>query len=829
MDSETNTVGIMADEGAGWHTSMCQRSISGIVARGSVSQPSSNKPSLAELWQSTRPVDDDIGIMVDLTSHNRRVEGLEAIRRQRHQDPAIYFPEEIVVNIFEFFVQDHFFSESPPAYRRSQTTTDAPVMLSSVSRLWHRISMSYAPLWSNVYIDPSDDDCPHRLLLSLHLSANTPLNVKVLGSSIPSTIASHLQPHGSRIKTFSALHHPQSSWSKQQPRRLRSINGSWAVGYNQFVSDAWLVSANNQVIIPIAVSHLSLHDIALSPLSFAGLGSLKDLTSLSIILRQINIMGDDVSTATFPALRDLSLEVLSPQWNWIEVWPRCPQLQNAEITFTMISEAIWVQFWEYVPLPTGLKNLSLHINIEQPDNFKVYRQGSAPVPQFHHSYDAEIHCHITGDEGFIGTNLIQHLSVITKRMTVLSWNYFRVANPSFFAHLECLELDEPQSSIATHEDKSEIYFYALREIRFSFWSTDYLHQLSLFRTPALNNLVIQCKAVEVYQEEGLSPINLQDITNGTLSLIRFDDERLSLMYIASMSLPSARQVQIPFHFLQACIFGEVLPGALCVMVRRPARGRQVHGGRGQFDALLPNWDMKVPPYAFLVTSLDWSTRRRTPLGNMNITGSLELFFHSFSALRVLALPCAPFTRIPYIDELVTALVAGNTKNNNANDLLPHLEQLHLEEYPTWTPFLSMIRQRQFNDLLGDTTRARFMAISFGVVLHDSLRRRVEDALSGRYTIDNIVLPRREGPGEDWPNRPFNLLSTRYRKVRACYGCSMAGLEVGCETHLKAWPRCSKYLELCRKPTVIFAPFVDYHVPFALGRVIGGNERTVCYT
>jgi hypothetical protein len=760
------------------------------------------------------------------------VESLEAIRWRRHQDPAIYFPEEIVVIIFEFFVQDNFFSESPPAYRRSQTTTDAPLMLSSVSRLWHRISMSYAPLWSNVYIDPSDEDSPDRLLLSLHLSANTPLSIKVLGSSIPFIIASHLHPHSSRIKTFTVLHHPQSSWSKLQPRRLRSIRTSWTVGYNQSVVDDWLVSASKDMIIPVAVSHLSLHGIALSPLSFAGLGSLKDLTSLSIIVRPANIMEVDVSTATFPALRDLSLEVLSTAWYGMESWPRCPQLQNAEITFPIDTEAFWEQFWEYDPFPSSLKNLSLHITIEQPENFEVYRQGSAPAPQFHHPYEAEIRCHISGDEGFIGTNFIQHLSLITKRMTSLSWNYLRVANPFFFAHLECLELDEPQSSIATHEEeKSEIYFYALREIRFSFRSTDYLHQLSFFRAPALNSLVIQCNAIEVYQEEDLIHINLRDITNRTLDLIRFEDERLSLMYAASMSLPPAHQIQIPFHFLQACIFGEVLPDALCVMVRRPVRGRQVRSRLSRSDAELPTWDMEVPLHASLVTSLEWSTRRKTPLGNMNLTGSLEFFFRSFSALRVLSLPCASVTRIPYIDELVTALVAvGNTnKNNNTTDLLPHLEQLHLEEYPTWTPFLSMVRQRQLDHLLGDTTRARFTAISFGVALHDGLRRRVEDALSGRYTIDNIVLARREGPGEDWPDRPFNLLSSRQRKVRACYGCSMAGLEVGCEVHFRAWPRCSKYLELCREPTVIFAPFVDHHVPVAVGRIIGESEKTVCYT
>jgi len=754
------------------------------------------------------------------------VEGLEVIRWQRHQDPAIYFPEEIMVFIFEFFVQENFFSEAPPAYRRSQTTTDAPLMLSSVSRLWHRITMSYAPLWSNVYIDPSDEDCPDRLLLSLHLSANTPLNIKVLGSSIPFILASHLHPHSSRIKTFSVLHHPQSSWSKLQPRRLRSIKGRWTVGYNQSIVDAWLVSPTKEMIIPIAVSHLSLHDIALSPFSFTGLGSLRDLTSLSIIVRPTKFMEVDMSTATFPVLRDLSLEVLSGRWNWMEIWPQCPQLQNAEITFTMNSEAIWVQFWEYDLFPSSLKNLSLHITIEQPKNFTVYGQGNAPAPQFHHPYEAEIRCHIAGDEGFIGTNLIQHLSVITKRMTRLSWNYFRVANPFFFAHLEWLELDEPPSSIATHEDNSEIYFYALREIRFSFRSTDYLHQLSLFRAPALNNLVVQCNASKVYQKEDFFPINLRDITNGTMSSIRFEDEWLSLIHTASISLPSASQIQVPFHFLQACIFGEVLPDALCV---RPARGRHTRDGHNRIDAILPTWDMEVPLQASLVTSLEWSTHRDKPLDNKNLTGSLEPFFRSFATLRVLSLPCASLARISYIDELVNALAAGNTNNSHTNILLPHLEQLHLEEYPTWTPFLSMIRQRQLDRLLGETTRARFTAISFGVALHDSLRRRVEDALSGRYTIDNIVLARREGSGEDWPNRPFNLFSYLHRKVRACYGCSMAGLEVGCETYLKPLPRCSKYLELCREPTVIFAPFVDYHVPFALGRVIGGGKKTVCYT
>jgi len=754
------------------------------------------------------------------------VEGLEAIHWERHQDPAVYFPEEIVVVIFDFFVQDNFFSESPPAYRRSQTTTDASLILSSVSRIWHRISMSYAPLWSNVYIDPSDEDCPDRLLLSLHLSANTPLNIKVLGSSIPFAIASHLLPHSSRIKTFSVLHHPQSSWSGLRPRRLKSIKGGWAIGFNESTVDAWLVSATKEMIIPVAVSHLSLHGIALSPLSFAGLGSLTELTSLSIILRPTDFMEVDVSTVTFPALHDLSLEVLSTQLNWVGLWPQCPQLQNAEITFTMNSEAIWVQFWEYVIFPSSLKNLSLHITIDQPQDFIVYRQGSAPAPQFHHPYEAAICCHIVRDEGFIGTNLIEHLSVITKRMTGLSWNYFRVANPLLFAHLERLEVDEPQASIDTHEDKSEVYLYALREVILTFRTMDYFYQLSLFRAPVLNNLVIQCKAIEVYQEEDLFHINLQAITNRPMSLIRFEDEFLTLTHTFSILLPSAHQMQIPFHLLQVCIFGEVLPDALCVMVHRPNRGRYVPGGGGRFTTALTDWDIQVPLHAPLVTSLDWSTRHTKPLGILNLTGSLEYFLRSLSALRVLSLPCASLTRIPYIDELVT-LIAGNT-NSSSNYLLPHLEQLHLEEYPTWTPFLSMIRQRQLDHLLGNTTRARFTAISFGVAIHDSFRRRVDDALSGRYTVDSVALARREGPGEDWPDRPFNLFSNRRRKVRACYGCSMAGLEVGCETHLKAWPRCSKYLELCREPTVIFVPFVDYHVSFAVGRIIKGSEGTVCY-
>jgi len=46
IDFKSNT---MAEEGAEWHTSMCQRAISGAVARSSVSQPSSNKPCVAEL------------------------------------------------------------------------------------------------------------------------------------------------------------------------------------------------------------------------------------------------------------------------------------------------------------------------------------------------------------------------------------------------------------------------------------------------------------------------------------------------------------------------------------------------------------------------------------------------------------------------------------------------------------------------------------------------------------------------------------------------------------------------------------------------------------
>jgi len=46
IDLKSNT---MAGEGVEWHTSMCQRAISGGVALHSVSQPSSNKPSVAEL------------------------------------------------------------------------------------------------------------------------------------------------------------------------------------------------------------------------------------------------------------------------------------------------------------------------------------------------------------------------------------------------------------------------------------------------------------------------------------------------------------------------------------------------------------------------------------------------------------------------------------------------------------------------------------------------------------------------------------------------------------------------------------------------------------
>lgn len=114
---------------------------------------------------------------------------------------------------------------------------------------------------------------------------------------------------------------------------------------------------------------------------------------------------------------------------------------------------------------------------------------------------------------------------------------------------------------------------------------------------------------------------------------------------------------------------------------------------------------------------------------------------------------------------------------------------------------------------------------FGVAIHHSFHRHVEDALTGRYTVDNVVPTRREGPGEDWPNRPCNLLSTRRRKVRACYRCSVAGLEVGCETYLKPGHAALSTWNYA-DPTVSFASFVE---PSCTLCSRPDYQRTVCYT
>jgi len=67
---------------------------------------------------------------------------------------------------------------------------------------------------------------------------------------------------------------------------------------------------------------------------------------------------------------------------------------------------------------------------------------------------------------------------------------------------------------------------------------------------ALNNLVIQCKAIEVYHQSDLFPINFRAITNRPLGLMGLGDGLLSLMHITATSLSPATEMQIPFHLIQ---------------------------------------------------------------------------------------------------------------------------------------------------------------------------------------------------------------------------------------------------------------------------------------
>jgi hypothetical protein len=85
--------------------------------------------------------------------------------------------------------------------------------------------------------------------------------------------------------------------------------------------DDWLISSTRGMVIPVGVSHLLLRGVALSPLSFAALGSLKDLTYLSMILSPTVITEIGVSVVTLPALGAFSLEVISTGWDWADLWP----------------------------------------------------------------------------------------------------------------------------------------------------------------------------------------------------------------------------------------------------------------------------------------------------------------------------------------------------------------------------------------------------------------------------------------------------------------------------------------------------------------------------
>jgi hypothetical protein len=65
--------------------------------------------------------------------------------------------------------------------------------------------------------------------------------------------------------------------------------------------------------------------------------------------------------------------------------------------------------------------------------------------------------------------------------------------------------------------------------------------------------------------------------------MKFKDEPVLLEYATSVSLPSARQIQIPIHLLEARTFCEAIPDTLCIIVCTPYQAWHLL-------SVLPGWD-----------------------------------------------------------------------------------------------------------------------------------------------------------------------------------------------------------------------------------------------